>query len=59
MARNAVSCGHDDAGKAFDLLASVVRFPDRHDRNRGWFRCRPIPVGVWPFIVVLRWSWPR
>ena len=46
MARNAVSCGHDDAGKAFDLLASVVRFPDRHDRNRpcGWFRCRPIRV---------------
>ena len=33
-------------GKAFDLLASVVRFPDRHDRNRscGWFRCRPIRV---------------
>lgn len=32
MAGNAVSCGHDDdAGKAFDLLASVVRFPDRHD----------------------------
>ena len=48
MARNAVSCGrNDDAGKAFDLLASVVRFPDRHDRNRGWFRCRPpvLPVG--------------
>ena len=51
MARNAVSCGHDDdTGKAFDLLASVVRFPDRHDRNRscGWFRCcRPpvLPVG--------------
>ena len=50
MARNAVSCGHDDdTGKAFDLLASVVRFPDRHDRNRscGWFRCRPpvFPVG--------------
>ena len=22
-------------------FASVVRFPDRHDRNRGWFRCRP------------------
>ena len=47
MARNAVSCGHDDdTGKAFDLLASVVRFPDRHDRNRscGWFRCRPIRV---------------
>ena len=42
MARNAVSCGHDDdTGKAFDLLASVVRFPDRHDRNRGRFRCRP------------------
>ena len=34
-------------GKAFDLLASVVRFPDRHDRNRGRFRCRPpvFPVG--------------
>ena len=33
-------------GKAFGLLASVVRFPDRHDRNRscGWFRCRPIRV---------------
>ena len=29
------------------LFASVVRFPDRHDRNRGWFRCRPpvLPVG--------------
>ena len=28
-------------------FASVVRFPDRHDRNRGWFRCRPpvLPVG--------------
>lgn len=41
------SCGHDDdTGEAF-LLASVVRFPDRHDRNRGWFRCRPpvLPVG--------------
>ena len=27
-------------------LASVVRFPDRHDRNRscGWYRCRPIRV---------------
>ena len=26
-------------------FASVVRFPDRHDRNRscGWFRCRPPP----------------
>ena len=23
-------------------FASVVRFPDRHDRNRGWFRSRPI-----------------
>ena len=41
MAGNAVSCGHnDDVGKAF-CFASVVRFPDRHDRNRGWFRCRP------------------
>ena len=54
MARNAVSCGHDDdTGKAFDLLASVVRFPDRHDRNRpcGWFRCRPpvsrLAVSYW------------
>lgn len=31
------------------MLASVVRFPDRHDRNRscGWFRfCRPIPWWV-------------
>ena len=38
------SCGHgNDTGEAF-LLASVVRFPDRHDRNRGWFRCRPILV---------------
>ena len=29
------------------LFASVVRFPDRHDRNRGRFRCRPpvLPVG--------------
>ena len=29
------------------MFASVVRFPDRHDRNRGWFRCRPpvLPVG--------------
>ena len=26
------------------MFASVVRFPDRHDRNRGWFRCRPILV---------------
>ena len=44
MARSIVSCGHgDDTGKAF-LFASVVRFPDRHDRNRGWFRCRPIRV---------------
>ena len=47
MARSVVSCGHgNDTGEAF-LLASVVRFPDRHDRNRGWFRCRPpvLPVG--------------
>ena len=36
----------NDTGEAF-LFASVVRFPDRHDRNRGWFRCRPpvLPVG--------------
>ena len=54
MARNAVSCGHDDTGKAFDLLASVVRFPDRHDRNRscGWFRCRPPP---WLGVGRLEW----
>ena len=52
MARNAVSCGrNDDTGKAFDLLASVVRFPDRHDRNRGRFRCRP-PVFR---LAVLYW----
>ena len=38
-------------GKAFDLLASVVRFPDRHDRNRGRFRCRP-PVFR---LAVLYW----
>ena len=47
MARSIVSCGHgNDTGEAF-LFASVVRFPDRHDRNRscGWFRfCRPILV---------------
>ena len=30
-------------GKAF-CFASVVRFPDRHDRNRGRFRSRPIRV---------------
>ena len=45
MAWNAVSCGHDDdTGESVWLFASVVRFPDRHDRNRGWFRCRPILV---------------
>ena len=44
MARNAVSCGHDDdTGEAF-LLASVVRFPDRHDRNRGMV---PVPPVRW------------
>ncbi len=42
MARNAVSCGHDDdTGEAF-LLASVVRFPDRHDRNRGVVPVLPV-----------------
>ena len=58
MARSIVSCGHDDdTGEAF-LFASVVRFPDRHDRNRscGWFRfCRPARRG-WPlywFAVVM------
>ena len=41
MARSIVSCGHDDdTGEAF-LLASVVRFPDRHDRNRS---CGMVPV---------------
>ena len=38
------------------LFASVVRFPDRHDRNRGWFRCRPpvLPVGRYiGFAVVM------
>ena len=44
MARNAVSCGHgNDTGEAF-LLASVVRFPDRHDRNRGMV---PVPPVRW------------
>ena len=38
------SCGHDDdTGEAF-LLASVVRFPDRHDRNRGMV---PVPPVRW------------
>ena len=41
MARSIVSCGHgNDTGEAF-LLASVVRFPDRHDRNRS---CGMVPV---------------
>ena len=46
MARNAVSCGRETIDRSV-LFASVVRFPDRHDRNRGWFRCRPpvLPVG--------------
>ena len=47
MARSIVSCGHDDdTGEAF-LFASVVRFPDRHDRNRGMvpFAGRPVGVG--------------
>ena len=43
MARNAVSCGHETKDRSV-LFASVVRFPDRHDRNRGRFRCRPILV---------------
>ena len=45
MARNAVSCGHETKDRSV-LFASVVRFPDRHDRNRGRFRCRPIPWWV-------------
>ena len=36
------SCGHDDdTGEAF-LFASVVRFPDRHDRNRGMVPVLPV-----------------
>lgn len=49
------SCGHETKDRSV-LFASVVRFPDRHDRNRGWFRCRPIPwwVGrVFGFAVVM------
>ena len=47
MARSIVSCGHDDdTGEAF-LLASVVRFPDRHDRNRGMVPVLPAgPSGL-------------
>ena len=32
------------------LFASVVRFPDRHDRNRscGWFRLPADPLVGWP-----------
>ena len=43
------SCGHDDdTGEAF-LLASVVRFPDRHDRNRGMVPVLPADSLVgWP-----------
>ena len=49
MARNAVSCGHETKDRSV-LFASVVRFPDRHDRNRGRFRCRPIPWWVGRYI---------
>ena len=55
MAGNAVSCGHETKDRSV-LFASVVRFPDRHDRNRGWFRCRPpvFPVGRYVgFAVVM------
>ena len=58
MARSIVSCGHDDdTGEAF-LLASVVRFPDRHDRNRSCgmvpFAGRPVGVGRYiGFAVVM------
>ena len=48
MARSVVSCGHgDDTGEAF-LLASVVRFPDRHDRNRGVVPVLPADPCGWP-----------
>ena len=50
MARSIVSCGHDDdTGEAF-LFASVVRFPDRHDRNRGMVPVAGRPVGVGRYI---------
>ena len=55
MAGNAVSCGHETKDRSV-LFASVVRFPDRHDRNRGRFRCRPpvFPVGRYVgFAVVM------
>ena len=48
MARSIVSCGHgNDTGEAF-LLASVVRFPDRHDRNRGTVPVLPADPCGWP-----------
>ena len=59
MARSIVSCGHDDdTGEAF-LLASVVRFPDRHDRNRGMVPFAGRSPGGLAVVLVLRWSWPR
>ena len=46
MARNAVSCGHETKDRSV-LFASVVRFPDRHDRNRGMVPVLPAgPSGL-------------
>ena len=41
------------------LFASVVRFPDRHDRNRGMVPVLPAGPSGLAVILVLRWSWPR
>ena len=41
MARNAVSCGRETKDRSV-LFASVVRFPDRHDRNRGMVPVLPV-----------------
>ena len=46
MARNAVSCGHETKDRSV-LFASVVRFPDRHDRNLGMVPVLPAgPSGL-------------
>ena len=41
------------------LFASVVRFPDRHDRNRGMVPFAGRSPGGLAVVLVLRWSWPR
>ena len=43
------------------LFASVVRFPDRHDRNRSCGMVPVLPAGPsgLAVVLVLRWSWPR